>query len=152
MIQLYYFAYGSNMSVRRLQARTTTARLAAHRLQFRKRGHDGSAKCDIEHTCQSRDYVFGIVYSLAPGEKAILDQIEGLGRGYEIKHIRALSEEDKFIQAFAYYATDIDDRLMPYHWYKSHVISGARENCLPRDYISTIEQFRHRRELSIYKS
>jgi hypothetical protein len=33
-----------------------------------------------------------------------------------------------------------NDSLKPYHWYKDFVVSGARENNLPRDYIKLLER------------
>jgi len=34
-----------------------------------------------------------------------------------------------------YFATDIEKSVIPYHWYKQHVLRGALEHNLPRDYI-----------------
>ena len=59
-----------------------------------------------------------------------------------------------------YYATDIDPSLRPYHWYKRHVLIGARENNLPAEYIEHIEAIeaiddpdkqRCSREIAIYR-
>jgi hypothetical protein len=56
---MLYFAYGSNMSVSRLVARTPSAQplgrcaLRGHQLRFHKVGGDGSAKCDAFHTGNS---------------------------------------------------------------------------------------------------
>lgn len=58
-----------------------------------------------------------------------------------------------------YYATRIKDSMKPFHWYKQHVLVGARENGLPADYIAKIEAVesiddprgrRHKREMAIY--
>jgi hypothetical protein len=49
---MQYFAYGSNMSLRRLRTRVPSAvklgnaTLFGHQLKFHKRSQDGSAKCD----------------------------------------------------------------------------------------------------------
>ena len=87
---MLYFAYGSNMSYRRLQKRVPSAVklgvgiLARHRLCFHKVGRDSSAKCDA---CESGDpghTVYGVVYTISPREKYLLDTVEGVGSGYDI--------------------------------------------------------------------
>ena len=135
------------------------ARLAEYVLKFHKRNRDNSAKCDIEYTGCPKDVVHGVVYRLSAAEKMILDDIEGLGRGYEAKQLTIETLRGELIKAFSYYATDIDPLLRPYHWYKKHVLVGARENSLPVDHIDYIEQVisvedddiaRQKRELAIY--
>jgi hypothetical protein len=58
-----------------------------------------------------------------------------------------------------YYATDIGETLVPYCWYRQHVLAGAREFALPDDYIEAIasvpinrdtNQARWEKELSLY--
>jgi hypothetical protein len=64
-----YFAYGSNMSLARLQARTPSARrlgtavLESHDLRFHKAGKDGSGKCDVVHT-GGAECVYGVLYEI----------------------------------------------------------------------------------------
>ncbi len=163
---ILYFAYGSNMSVRRITKRVPsaavidTARLHGHRLGFRKVGNDGSAKCDVEHTQQQGHVVIGVLFRLLSSDKKILDRIEGLGQGYEQKHVTVLTNTGNSVKAHTYYATTINDSLSPYHWYKEHVLAGAREHRLPADYIRMIENInaihdpdpdRHTTELAIYR-
>jgi hypothetical protein len=162
---MLYFSYGSNMSSKRLRARTpsarfiTTATLYSHQLRFHKRSHDGSSKCDAYDTGNNQDYVVGVVFEIAEAEKPILDGYEGLGHGYEIKVIEIEAENGDRFEAYTYYANDIDSTLKPYHWYHQHVVSGAYEHRLPTDYIAVIESItsvndpdndRHAREMSIY--
>lgn len=163
---MYYFSYGSNMSSRRLLSRTPSASLIdtglirAHRLLFHKISHvDGSAKCDAFHTGNDKDIVYGVLFSLASEEKPLLDKIEGLGIGYEIKKVLVETGNGTIIEAFSYYATHIDKELKPYSWYKQHVLHGAYEHGLPSHYISKIERIetivdtnrgRHEQELAIY--
>lgn len=158
------FAYGSNMSRRRLQARVPSARfftvaeLPGHRLRFHKHAHDGSAKCDAEETGSLEDRVIGVIYEIADEEKPDLDGHEALGFGYEQKMVE-LETPWGHAQAWMYYATRLTSTLKPYHWYKEHVLAGARENGLPADYIASIEVVestedldtrRSQRELAIY--
>ncbi len=160
------FSYGSNMSQRRLQARVPSARfvavaeLPAHRLCFHKSAGDGSAKCDAEESGNPDDRVIGVVYEMADAEKPDLDRHEALGFGYDEKQVELITGSGR-LQAWMYYATRINKALKPFHWYKDHVLTGARENELPAEYISQIEAVesvddpkpeRHDRELSIYSN
>lgn len=165
--RLLYFAYGSNMSHARLSARVpsahrlTTAFLDGHRLRFHKRGFDGSGKCDIEQTGEPGDLVYGVVFDIAAAEKPRLDRKERLGFGYELKTVELITAAGQALSGLAYYATDSDPGLQPFDWYKTHVLTGARENALPLDYqesIAAIEAIpdpnrrRYRKELAIYAS
>ena len=40
-----------------------------------------------------------------------------------------------------YFATKKDTTINPNDWNKNQVVQGARENCLPEDYIKKIEFF-----------
>lgn len=163
---MYYFAYGSNMSTRRLQHRLPSASvvcvasLPEHKLMFHKKSQDGSAKCDAMHSGHSDDVVIGVVYEIHELEKPKLDIIEERGHGYEAKMVNVRTSQGKQIEAMTYYAMNIDATLQPYHWYKEHVLRGAREHHLPSAYIQSLErvmsipdtnQERHIRELHIYR-
>jgi gamma-glutamylcyclotransferase len=137
------FAYGSNMSSHRLRERTPSAQpigigqLCGHRLVWRKRGHDGSAKCDILQTGQTEDVVWGVLFEIAASEKPFLDQAEGLGQGYDYKTVSVLVDRQR-VDAGAYFATDIDNTQQPYDWYVAFVLAGALEHGLPSDYSSAL--------------
>jgi len=155
------------MSVRRIRQRVPSARkvavavLGQHKLKFHKRGsRDGSAKCDIAMTGQTDDEVFGVVFEIEGREKPALDAVEGLHNGYEIKEITLLTLDGLKLQAFAYYGTDLDESLRPFHWYKKHVLQGALENGLPESYTAMIRAVesvddpvaeRHLAEMSIHE-
>jgi len=160
---MIYFAYGSNMSFRRLNSRITNiskvgvATLTHHELRFHKISEkDGSGKCDIFETSNPEHRVMGVIYKIDPLEKSTLDRYEGIG--YETKQVDVEINGGR-VNAFAYYATHINQDLKPLHWYKEHVLRGARENNLPYQYIKKIEMVesiddndveRHLRELEIY--
>lgn len=133
------------MSTCRLRARTPSAlprgiaRLAGHRLAWHKVGRDGSAKCDIVETGRIGDVVWGVLFEIALGERRLLDEAEGLGRGYEHKPISVLTERGPLV-AGAYYATHVDAALRPFDWYLEFVLHGAREHRLPHGYL---EQLMH---------
>jgi len=160
-----YFAYGSNMASHRLLRRLPGARhvevgiLTGHQLHFRKNDSGLSGKCDIESTDDHRDEVIGVVYEISIDDKQTLDQIEGLGTGYDEKIVQVTTLSGNILSSVTYFAIDIDHDLIPYHWYKQHVLRGAIEHGLPTDYIRKIESFesqedaderRSHRELSIY--
>ncbi len=160
-----YFAYGSNMSLRRLQERIESAHalgiytLAQHELRFHKVGADGSAKCDAFFTGKLPHAIHGVLYRIDRADKSALDRIEGLGAGYEEKTVGVADSQGNLVEAVTYYATRIDNSLLPFHWYKQHVLIGARETGLPQHYIARIESttatddpdaVRHAQQLSLY--
>ena len=145
MSKLLYFSYGSNMSTPRLSKRVPSAKhisiaqLQNHKLKFHKKSKYGSGKCDIELTNNPNDIVFGVLFEMLESEKSKLDEIEGLGEGYKKKLVSIIDSNGKSVIAETYYATEIDSSLKPYHWYKEHVLRGAREHNLPTEYIEFIE-------------
>ncbi len=144
-----YFAYGSNMSLRRLQQRVpqvrqlATAALPGYQLRFHKIGQDGSAKCDAYFTGASVDLLHGVLYDIDPADKRSLDRIEGLGAGYDQREVW-VDTERACLSAVTYVATQIDPGLKPFGWYKRHVLVGAREAGLPLDYIDSIQSLPHK--------
>jgi hypothetical protein len=175
MRTILYFSYGSNMSARRLLARAPSAifvsiaTLQEHRLRFHKKSKDGSGKCDAEHTADQDDCVLGCVFAMSAADKEELDRKECQGFGYIEKTVTVTLKNGKRLKASTYCApqggikknaVETDTDLIPYSWYKEHVLRGALENNLPHGYISIIEKVeslsdpdmdRHEQELSIYK-
>ena len=154
------------MSSRRLQHRISKVKvvgvgwLEKHKLEFHKKSHDGSAKCDAYYVGDSRYSVYGVVFKVTASQLLLLDEYEGLGKGYEQKTIQIITQNSGIITAVTYYATDIDSSIKPYQWYKEHVLQGAKEHNLPKDYIDKIRGIgvipdpntkRHQDELIIYQ-
>jgi hypothetical protein len=163
---MYYFAYGSNMSLRRFRARVPSAvkldnaSLSGHRLRFHKCGRDGSAKCDAQYTGDPAHRVLGVVFEIAAAEKPDLDRHEGVGQGYVIETLQLTLAGGDRLEAYTYLATLIDPALRPFAWYKEHVLRGAQENRLDADYVRAIldidavidpDSLREARELAIYR-
>ena len=144
-----YFAYGSNMSILRLQARVPSARrlglctLSAHQLRFHKEGKDGSSKCDAYHTNNTNDVVMGSLFEIDENEKASLDQAEGLGYGYNIKTVILTNIAGEQVTAFTYYAIATNSILLPYSWYVNHVVIGALEVNVPIHYLKVIQAIKY---------
>lgn len=140
-----YLAYGSNLHPMRLQQRVSSAtlqqplRLGGYRLEFNKRGKDGSGKCNIRFTGQRADGVFGALYSLDPHEIQVLDHFEGAG--YERQQL-ALELRGGRSPVFAYVAPDrhCDNRLLPFDWYRQLVFWGARFHGFPAAYLDLVQR------------
>ena len=162
---MIYFAYGSNMSTKRMFGRVRSAQvleigtLHSHQLVFHKVSDvDGSGKADI--IAHESEHVMGVLYHLETKAKAELDLHEGLGRGYMEKHVTVIDGGGRSVRALAYVATVTDPDLKPYTWYLQHVVEGAMEAKLPDPYLQTLLQTeavedpdtaRVRRELAIYR-
>ena len=161
---MLYFAYGSNMSVRRIRQRIPSARplgpavLQGHRLAFHKVGSDGSGKCDAASSRRRDDRVHGALYWFAARHKADLDQYEGLG--YTQKSVVVTRRGGTRHKAYLYIATHVDPALRPFAWYLEHVVRGACEHRLPRRYLADLlateaiadaDAARHAAELMIYR-
>ena len=143
-----YFAYGSNMSRKRLQKRVSSAEpleravLRCHRLAFHKISKDKSGKCDIVPSKESNE-VWGRLYHINAEEKELLDCYEGLRRGYENKCVTVELDSGCTVCAVTYYVEDeskINPSLKPYTWYIKHILVGAKEARLPLDYIKKIDE------------
>ena len=105
-------------------------------LQWHKVAKDGSGKCDIA-VARDDSLVYGVLYEIPAHEKKNLDQAEGLGSGYEEKQV-SIEMGATTQQATAYYATRIDQRIVPFTWYKALVVAGAVEHGLPAEYVESL--------------
>lgn len=160
---MYYFAYGSNLSSKRLNERINAKKiinikLTKYKLAFHKISKDLSGKCDIEYTGNEKDFVLGVLYKINKSEEYILDRIEGKGFGYDSQEIE-VKFNDKTIKAKTYIATNINKSLKPFDWYMNHIIIGAKENNFEQVYIKYLESVpftidknkeRKEKELSVY--
>jgi hypothetical protein len=142
---LYYFAYGSNMSLARLRQRVPSANklgvfnLLGHELRFDMEGCDSSGKCNAFYTGECCDAVIGTLFTMAVDDKPALDQAEGLGVGYGDKVVTVTNAAGESFEAITYYALIIKANNPPYDWYLNHVLIGAAETGLPVNYIAKIE-------------
>jgi len=140
-----YFAFGSNLSSKRLLQRLPAAGLGDvailrhHRLCFHNNAQGESGKCDIEFTGSHNDDVYGIIYRLTESEKQLLDGYETAGFGYLDKPVKVYTPDGECIEAVTYYAASNEGMHPPYHWYKEHVLRGAIEHGFPAEYIAAIE-------------
>jgi AIG2-like family len=119
---------------------TTIAKLPGHQLRFHKRSKDGSSKCDIFHTGEHTDAVWGVIFNIPAAEKSALDRAEGRGSGYDERIVVLTLPNGEQLKAVTYAAEAkaIVEDLAPYSWYKDFVASGATEHGLPADYVETV--------------
>lgn len=143
---LFYFAYGSNLHPVRLGKRLNSARpvgpveLKGYELRFHKRGFlDGSGKCTPFPAVNGT--MHGAIYSVDARDRAVLDALEGVGKGYEVVEL-SLECGGETYDCFSYQATDdaLDSSLVPYDWYSRLVIAGARHYAFPEEYIEEIRR------------
>lgn len=162
---MLYFAYGSNLSVPRLQARIPgaqfigTGSLAQHQFRYHKKGKDGSAKADALFTGRDTDQIMGVIYRISPPDRPILSAIEDEGIGYELKPVLISGEGGAQVEAFTYVALHIDRSLLPFDWYHQHVLFGAKRAGFHEGYLEFLyslqcqidqDDLRRAKEQSIY--
>ncbi len=139
-----YFAYGSNMSVKRMKKRAPSAKkvcvasLHEHVLTFHKVSKDKSGKCDALLTRNSSDVVYGVIYDISRQDKLALDSVEGRRYGYEMKWTWVMDAYGRIQKVFTYYATDIDIDIIPYSYYKAMVLKAAAKFKFPKWYVREI--------------
>ena len=138
-------AYGSNLHPFRLARRVRSAKaigvvpMPGKRLAFHKRSDDGSGKCLFYEPGGAHDIMYGVVYEFDSAEKSTLDDLEGLGKGYN-EQLVAFPLNGHTYQSYVYVAasTHMDAALAPYDWYKEMVLLGARYHELPSEYVAKI--------------
>jgi len=140
-----YFAYGSNLSVVRLQARVASARvhcrawLDGHRVSFGKLGRDGSGKATLVEAAGER--AWGAVYTIDPSHWAELDRFEP---GYQRIVITLTTESNGPLVATTYRAPETAPDPTAFASYKQTVIAGAIEHALPGAYIDWLRRLPER--------
>lgn len=140
------FSYGSNMNILRLRNRVpsatkiTNAFIYNYSFACNKISQDGSSKANIIKTGNPNDVVHGVIFEIDENQKSDLDKAEGLGKGYRECILDFNSINEEIIQANVYIAEDnaIDNKKLPYDWYKIFITTGAEENKLPKEYINKI--------------
>ena len=137
-----YFAYGSNMSTARLQARVERAApvgrawIDGYRLAFNKRGNDGSGKANL--IADDVAQAWGVLFRIGSSDWSTLDRFEV---GYRRQPCRVHTGTGEESEAQCYLAMDPESRdIPPLDWYRAHCLSGAREHGLPVPAIELLEQ------------
>ena len=129
----FYFAYGSNMDVDRVQlrgmafVRRCSGRLAGYRLVFNKRakGAQGIAHANVEPSITSA--VEGVLYALAAPENILqMDPYEGYPVRYN-RRILPIETETGVAAGWVYQANPqfIETGCKPTQSYLNHLLAGA---------------------------
>ena len=146
-LDIHYFAYGSNLCLPRLRSRAPgveangAAVLHGFGLRWHKRSSDGSGKCSIVQSAASSALVHGALYLMPLPAKRLLDQVEGLGQGYEETTINVMSSRGRVsARTYVAAASHVDDSLRPYSWYRDLVVSGALAHQLPAEYVNSLQR------------
>ena len=138
---MLYAAYGSNLHPTRLAQRVHSARqigsgfVPGWSLNCHKRSKDGSAKFNI---VAGGHGVYVAVFEISADDKIKLDDIEGVGSGYQAVNLPV----PQIGNCRTYVAEDyyVDESLLPYEWYKKLTTLGAREQCFPDAYVQLIDE------------
>lgn len=136
-----YFAYGSNLLASQMRKRTDAARwprlafLPDYRLAFEMEGGDG---CVYANVRTPGDGVYGVVYRCTAEELAALDRYE---TGYDRRSITVRDADGKELPAEIYLAKPdrVTAERAPSAEYWRRILTGAREQGLPEDYILQLQ-------------
>jgi len=136
-----YFAYGSNMSARRIRHRLGWApsrisvTLQDFILTFNKQSPDG-AKANIEYSLG--DQVEGILYFINQDDLLKLDKFEGVSeKQYNRKNFAVKDLKGHIIEAIAYVAINTGEESKPTLAYLNFILEG--EHLLSPEYVSKLE-------------
>jgi|TARA_B100001964_G_scaffold148572_1_gene163735 hypothetical protein len=139
---LHYFAYGSNMSARRIRHRLgwSPPRIAVtlqdYLLAFNKQSADGG-KANIQ--VSSGDEVEGILYFVKEGDLLTMDTYEGVSeRQYKRLDIEVIDLSGRPMPAVAYVALNTGPESRPTVEYLNYLLEG--EHLLSLEYVSRLEE------------
>jgi len=137
---MLYFAYGSNMSTRRMRARIPSAEVVGPAsiqdrvLVCNKLGRDGSGKANL--VPRPGRTAHGVLYAMSEAAFQLLDTFE---TGYRRVEVCVVTATGKAVRARMYEAELLTDDAVPFDWYREHILAGAREHGLPRAYLRHLE-------------
>jgi len=149
---MLYFAYGSNISTHRMQARIPSAMagytgyVPDRKLVCNKLGADGSGKANLIPRPGWTTY--GILYELSPDALQVLDAFE---TGYRRVEIRVFLQGQAGVCAQMYVAQQLTDDPVAFDWYRAYIVAGAREHGFPATYIRYLEQLPVRSKMPGYQ-
>lgn len=135
-----YFAYGSNMSSDRLRARLPGARslgrawLENKRLVCNKPSKDGSGKANLVDAVGV--VVWGVLYEIGDDDWRALDRYEPDYSRFPCE-VNLDGGERRAAQVYVWTGRGPDIPLL--HWYRRHLLEGAREHGLPPSHIRSLE-------------
>lgn len=138
---MIYFAYGSNMSRRRLEERVGAVEkkgrhlLKGYKQTFTKEGLDKSGKGNIELSSES--HVYGVAYVLTQSQFESLKEYE---KGYDVCELTVEDNNFAELKVHTFIATKPSTGLSPTADYFAHYLEGMEENNFPDEYIEVLSQ------------
>jgi hypothetical protein len=113
--------------------------LSDYRLSFETYGPDDPrGGCNLQQA--AGEEILGILYELAPGELAALDDISGVDRGYYERIDITVVKEGHEVPAVTYRIPAPGGPFHPPADYVRPILDGAREWQLPEKYIAKLAQ------------
>ena len=141
-----YFAYGSNMWIDQMVARTgpvgagaaqpRIAQLPGYRLAFDMRGDNGQVYANIVHPGEC---VLGAIYFC---DADALEKLDAFEKGYHRQQVVVIDEHGETFEAVTYRARPenvIDGGGKPSAEYLQRILRGGRQHHLPLAYLREIE-------------
>lgn len=137
----WLFAYGSNLWTSQKVERTdpircaVRCRLPQHRLVFNKPSIHGDVRASV--VADTTHCVWGVAYLCDPAAISRMDDYEV---GYRQDEVSVVTDSGKRLNAITYVATKTCDERLPPPEYLKRILDGARNHCLPAEYVRWIEQ------------
>ena len=141
VMEIPYFAYGSNMNLEQMARRCPGAQLGSRaRLSGWRYFINGNGYAGIEEFSGSE--VWGCLWSLNSRHWEALDEYEGVDGGYYEKKILKVERDsgNEEIDAWVYLSNDYDYGI-PSSEYQAIVIRGAKDVNLSKSYIPVLEDW-----------
>ena len=146
MVEIYYFAYGSNLNIFQMMKRvgkwetSKRAYLEGYKLVFNvKSPRWGGYAANIRKTGNNMDKVYGVVYFLKVEKIAVLTSYEGPNSGPVYMDVK--SEDGSIIRDVAVYGWDNDEQSEePPEAYKQTILEGLRQHGYAQDVIEKVQR------------
>jgi cation transport regulator ChaC len=145
-VDVWYFAYGSNLDAERKEFRTGTirkfqrVRAPGFRFAFNKAAGDGTCYANI--VADDSHEVWGVIYLCSPEAMERMDGYEGVKGGhYERASIQVIREDGTVVEAVTYVAGPryLVGEGKPQPDYLRRIVKGARAYGLPQEYINEVQ-------------
>ena len=152
----FYFAYGSNMSLKQMKERCPNCHKVAvgvlrdHEILFPR--YSKKRECGVS-SIQSKtgNDVWGVIFELTESDIVQLNKCEGFNptreeckNSYSRAEVSVESDgiRDQKVACFTYVAVPQTGNFVPNANYLETILSGAFENDLPADYIEKLKKIK----------
>jgi gamma-glutamylcyclotransferase (GGCT)/AIG2-like uncharacterized protein YtfP len=144
LVDLFYFAYGSNMNWEQMQQRCPSARFVCvatlENYRFAIARHSRRRNCGTANIiADTSNEVWGIVYDISELDLLILDGFED-GYRRERLLVRPSADSQNLLEVLVYIAEKEETVPLPNPEYKRLILHGARHWNIPELYCLMLEQ------------